>query len=95
MTSLLCNICIKHLIALLNELALLALTNALMPLINIPPIAVVPCAIARNGVAFLFLKCDLSFLFLTVDVTGPLELSSILFGRSASKVTLIFHSNLL
>ena len=35
-------------IALLNELALLASTNAFIPLISILPIAAVPCAIAKS-----------------------------------------------
>ena len=54
-------------IALLKELFLLASTNAFISLINIPPIAVVPWAIANSGVAILFLEGDLS-----LDVTSPL-----------------------
>ena len=54
------NIGIKHFIVLLNELALLAFTNAFIPLINIPPIAVVPCAIAKSDIALLLLEHELS-----------------------------------
>ena len=49
MTSLLCvisTLVLSIFIALLNELALLASTNAFIPLIYILPIAVVPCAIS-------------------------------------------------
>ena len=76
-------------IALLNELALLASTNAFIPLINIPTIAAVPCAIAKSGIALLLLEHQLSFSFLSLVVAGPLELSFILLGRSAGKVMLI------
>ena len=79
---------------LLNELALLASTNAFIPLISILPIAVVPCAIAKSGIALLLLEQDLSCPLPLLDVTGPLELSFILLGRSAGKVILILHSNL-
>ena len=88
------NFGVKHFIALLKELALLASTNASIPLINIPPIAVVPCSIAKSGIALLFLECNLSCPFSSLDVTGPLELYFILLGRSSSKVILILHSNL-
>ena len=57
-------------------------------------IPAVPCAVARSGIALLLLKHELSFSFLSLDVTGPLELSFTLLGRSASKVMLILHSNL-
>ena len=60
-------------IALLNELALLASTNAFIPLINIPPIAVVPFAVAKSGIALLLLECNLSCPVSSLDVTSPLE----------------------
>ena len=69
---------------LLNELALLASTNAFIPLINIPPIAAVPCAIAKSGIALLFLERNLSCAISSLDVTGPLESPVILSGRSVS-----------
>ena len=88
------NISVSIFIALLNELALLASTNAFIPLINIPPIAVVPCAIAKSGIALLLLEHDLSCQFSSLDVASPLELSFILLGRSAGKVILILRSHL-
>ena len=88
------NISVKHFIALLNGLALLASTNAFIPLINILPIAAVPCAIAKSGIALLFLECDLSCPVSSLDVAGPLESPVILLGRCAGRVTLILHSNL-
>ena len=96
-TSLLCvisTLALSIFIVLLKELALLASTNAFIPLISILPIAVVPCAIAKSGKALLLLECYLSCLFLTLDVASPLESPVILLGRSADKVTLILHSNL-
>ena len=81
-------------IALLNELALLASTNAFIPLISIPPIAAAPCAIAKSGIALYFLDCNLSCVISSLDVTSPLESPVILLGRNASKVILILHSNL-
>ena len=79
---------------LLKEFTLFASINAFIPLINIPPIAAVPCAIANSGIALLILKGDLSHPVSSLDVTSPLESRVILLGRSASKVTLILHSNL-
>ena len=58
-----------------------------MPLISIPPIAAVPCAIASSSIALLSLEFGLSCLFLSLDVAGPLESLTILLGRSAGKVT--------
>ena len=58
-----------------------ASTNAFIPLINMPPSAVVPCAIAKSGIALLFLERKLSCTFSSLDVTGPLELSFILLRR--------------
>ena len=75
-TSLLCvisTLALSIFIALLNELTLLASTNAFIPLYNILPIAAVPCAIAKSGVALLFLECNLSWPVLSLDVTSPLE----------------------
>ena len=60
-----------------------------MPLINILPIAAVPCAIASNGIALSFLEPCSSCPVLSLDVTGPLESCTILLGRSAGKVILI------
>ena len=74
-TSLLCvitTLALSIFIALLNELALLASTNAFIPLINIPPIAVVPSAIAKSGIALLFLEHNLSCPVSSLDVAGPL-----------------------
>ena len=68
--------------------------NTTIPLINILPIAAVPCAIAKSGIALLFLEGDLSCPDLSLDVAGPLESPVILLGRSASKVTLILHYSL-
>ena len=67
------NIGIKHFLVLLNELALLASTNAFIPLINIPPIAAVPCAIAKSGIALLYLEHNLSCPVSSLDVAVPLE----------------------
>ena len=53
-TSLLCvisTLAFNIFMALLKEFALFASTKAFIPLINIPPIAAVPCAIASNGIA--------------------------------------------
>ena len=59
--------------ALLKEFALFASTKAFIPLINIPPIAAVPCAIASNGIALLVLEpCSLCLVF-SLDVDSPLE----------------------
>ena len=88
------NIGISIFIALLNEFALLASTNAFIPLISIPYIAAVPCAIAKSGIALLLLEHNLSCPFSSLDVTSTLELSFILLGRSAIKVILILRSNL-
>ena len=79
---------------LLKELILLASTSAFIPFINIPPIAVVPWAIAYSEIALLFLEYNLLCLFLSLDITSPFDSPVILLGRSASKVTLILHSNL-
>ena len=78
----------------MKEFALFASTKAFIPLINIPPIAAVPCSITSNGMALLLLVLCSSHSVLSLDVTGPLESCMILLGRSADKVTLILHSNL-
>ena len=91
-TSLLCvisTLAFNIFIALLKEFALFASINVFIPLISIPPIAAVPCAITSSGIALLFLKCDLSCPVLSLDVAGPLESLTISLGRSAGKVTLI------
>ena len=96
-TSLLCVIstfAFSIFIALLKELALLASTKAFIPLISIPPIAAVPCAIASNGTALLFLMSLPSHSVLPLDVASPLASCTILLGRSASKLTLILCSSL-
>ena len=85
-TNLLCvisTLAFNIFIALLKEFALFASTKAFIPLINIPPIAAVPCAKASNGIALLFLVPCSSHPVLSLDVTGPLESCTILLGRSA------------
>ena len=69
-------------IALLNDDALLASTNAFIPFIIIPP-----WIIAKAGIALLFL-------IPSPDVAGPCFVVFNLFGKSAGKVYLILHSNL-
>ena len=64
---------------LLNDDALLALTNAFIPFIIIPTIAATPWIIARAGIALLFL-------IPSPDVAGPCCIVFILFGKSAGKV---------
>ena len=61
-------------IALLNDDALLALTNAFIPFIIIPPIAATPWIIAKAGIALLFL-------IPSPDVTGPCFVILILLAR--------------
>ena len=95
MTSLLCVIstfAFNIFIALLKEFALFASTKAFIHLINIPPIAAVPCTIARNSIALLLLVLCSSHLVLSLDVASPLESCTILLGSNAGKVTLILHS---
>ena len=65
-------------IALLNDDALLASTNAFIPFI-IPPIAAMPWIIANASIALLFLV-------LPPDVTRPCSMVFNLFGKSAGKV---------
>ena len=65
--------------ALLNDDALLALTNAFIPFIIIPPIVATPWIIAKAGIALLFL-------IPSPDVTGPCSIVFILFGKSAGRV---------
>ena len=75
-TSLLCvisTLAFNIFIVLLKEFTLFASTNAFIPLINILPIAVVPCAIAKSGIALLFLEGDLFCPVLSLDVTGLLN----------------------
>ena len=79
---------------LFKKLAFLTSTRAFIPLINTLPIAAVPCAIARSGVAHLLLLCELSYLLFLLNVTGLLWIFSILLVRSAGKVMLTFHSSL-
>ena len=73
--------------ALLNDDALLASTNAFIPFIIIPPMAAMPWIIAKVGIALLFLLPS-------PDVTSPCSMIFNLFGKSDSKVWLILHSNL-
>ena len=47
---------IKHFYSIIKRTRSLASTNAFIPLINILPIAAVPCAIANSGKALLFLQ---------------------------------------
>ena len=97
MTSLLCVIstfALNIFLALLKEFAVFASTKTFIPLINIPPIAAVPCAIANNGIALLLLVLCSLCPVLSLDVAGPLVSYTTLLGRSAGKVTLILHSNL-
>ena len=75
-TSLLCvisTLAFNIFIVLLKEFTLFASTNAFIPLINIPPIAVVPWAIANSGIALLFMEGDLSCGVLSLDVAGLLN----------------------
>ena len=65
--------------ALLNDDALLASTNAFIPFIIIPPIAAMPWIITKAGIALLFLV-------LSPDVTSPCSVVFNLFGKSAGKV---------
>ena len=58
-----------------------ASTKAFIPLINIPPIAAVPCTIASNGIALLFLVLCPSHPVLSLDVASSLESCTILLGR--------------
>ena len=66
-------------IALLNNDALLASTNAFIPFIIIPLIAATPWIIANMGIALLFLV-------LSPDVTSPCSVVFNLFGKSAGKI---------
>ena len=61
-------------IALLKEFALFASTKAFIPLINIPPIAAVPCAIANSGIALLLLVLCLSCSALLPALWNPVQL---------------------
>ena len=65
--------------ALLNDDALLASTNAFIPFIIIPPMAAMPWIIARAGIALLFL-------IPSPDVAGPCSVIFNLFGKSAGEV---------
>ena len=65
--------------ALLNDDALLASTNAFIPFIIIPPMAAVPWTIAKAGIALLFL-------IPSPDVASPCFIIFSLFGKSAGKV---------
>ena len=65
--------------ALLNDDALLASTNAVIPFIIIPPMAAMPWIIAKVGIAVLFL-------IPSPDVASPCFIIFSLFGKSASRV---------
>ena len=52
----------------MKEFALFASTKAFIPLINIPPIAAVPCAIASSGMALLLLVLYSSCPVLSLDL---------------------------
>ena len=70
----------------INQLALLPSTIACIPLINMPPIAVAPCAIAHTGIALFCLLLGSLFMFSLGDVTGSM------LDRSAGNVLFIFLS---
>ena len=65
--------------ALLKDDALLASTNAFIPLIIIPAMVAMPWIIAKAGIALLFL-------IPSPDVAGPCFVIFNLFGKSAGKV---------
>ena len=65
--------------ALLNDDALLASTNAFIPFIIIPPMAAMPWIIAKVGIALLFL-------IPSAEVASPCFVVLSLFAKSAGKV---------
>ena len=65
--------------ALLNDDALLASTNAFIPFIVIPSMAATHWIIVKAGIALLFL-------IPSPDVAGPYFLVFSLFGKSTGKV---------
>ena len=78
--------------ALLNDFALFTSTSALIPLINVPPIAVPACNIAITGIALFSLEPKCNCPLMPVVVSGPFEVWIILSGKRASRVLLIFCS---
>ena len=71
---------------------LLASTSAFIPLINVPPIAAPACNITITGIALFCLEPKCNFPLTPVAVSGPFEVWTILLGKRASRVPLLFCS---
>ena len=76
---------------MLNDFPLFVSTSAFMPLINVPPIAVPACNIAIAGIALFCLEPKCNCPLMPVVVAGAFEVWTILLGKRASRVLLIFN----